>query len=82
MKKFFFLRMGTDSLDDAVAYPVVYRSLESCKNVFREVANDLARYGQEIEATVHIAESRDALDEYPDYVLSLGPRGGLRCERA
>lgn len=78
MKKFYFLRMGSDYLSDAVAY----RSLEACKNVFRVTADELAQYGQEIEATVHIAENRDALDEYPDYVLSLGPRGGLRCERA
>lgn len=79
-KKFFFLRMGSDYLADAVAY----RSLEACKNVFRVTADELARYGQEIEATVHIAESREDLydGDYPDYVLSLGPRGGLRCERA
>lgn len=49
--------------------------------MFTYTARELARYGQSIEASIHIADNRDELDEYPDYVLSLGSRGGLVKER-
>ena len=73
-----FLRLGTDSLDRAIAY----RSRAAAIAAFRAVAVELDRYGQRIEATIHIAPSRDLVDEYPDFLLSLGPRGGVRVDRA
>jgi hypothetical protein len=49
---------------------------------FLEVARDLDRFGQEITATLHIASNRSEIAECPDFVLSLGPRGGLKIEGA
>jgi len=72
-----FLRIGNDSLDDAVRHP----SLTAVKVAYMDVARDLDRFGQRIEATIHIANNRDSLAEYPDFVLSIGPRGGLVCQR-
>lgn len=72
-----YLRIGADQLDQAAEHS----SIADAKAEFGEVANELRRYGQPIDATLHIAESRDECDEYPDYVLSLGPRGGIRCQR-
>jgi hypothetical protein len=73
-----FLRLGDDSLDRAIAY----RSRAAAVAAYRAVAVELDRYGQSIEATVHISSSREAIDEYPDFVLALGPRGGVRVDRA
>jgi len=49
--------------------------------IYREVADELGRYDQRIDASLHKAFKRSEIDEYPDYVLSVGPRGGVRCER-
>lgn len=73
-----FLREGSDYLADANEY----QTLEAAKRSFRVGAEELAKYGQTLEASIHIARSIDEVHEYPDYVLSLGPRGGLVCERA
>ena len=73
-----FLRLGDDSLDRAIAY----RSRAAAIAAFRAVAVELAQYGQAIEATMHLAPDRDSVDEYPDFALALGPRGGVRVDRA
>jgi hypothetical protein len=73
-----FLRLGDDSLNRAIAY----RSRAAAIEAFRAVASELDRYGQSIEATMHLAPDRDSVDEYPDFLLSLGPRGGVRVDRA
>ena len=70
----YYLRMGSDQ---AVGFKTRVAALDE----FHATARELDRYGQRIEASLHIADSRSALQEYPDFVLSLGPRGGLRCER-
>lgn len=72
-----FLRMGGDYLDDAIRCP----SIAYAKAEFAAAATELDLYGQHIEASIHIAASKDQLAEYPDYVLSLGPRGGVRTDR-
>lgn len=74
----YYLRMGSDYLDAAM----VFKSKVAALGEFHATARELDRYGQSIEASLHIADSRSDLQEYPDFVLSLGPRGGLRCERA
>lgn len=74
----YYLRTGDDSIEDAVRH----RTLADAKATFLETARELDRYGQRIEASVHIAETESHVQEYPDYVLALGPRGGLKCERA
>jgi hypothetical protein len=58
-----------------------YHTKQECLASFRRTAEDLDRFGQAIEASVHVAPKRAEIAEYPDYVLSLGPRGGLKVER-
>lgn len=69
--------MGADYLDQATPFDTPRDAVDS----FAETARELNRYGQRIEASVHIASNSRELVEDPDYLLSLGPRGGLRCER-
>ena len=58
-----------------------YASLKDAKAQFLRDAKGLARYGQVYEATVHLASSVEQIQEYPDYTLKLGPKGGLKCEK-
>ena len=76
--KQFFLRMGADYLEEARGFVTKSGAVDH----YRAVAQELAGFGQEIEGSIHIAPDREALAEYPDYVLALGPRGGVRVERA
>lgn len=60
-------------------------SIAEAKRRFVFTAEELARYGQEgTEAFIHIRDERQhdepKLAADPSYVLSLGPRGGLKCE--
>lgn len=73
-----YLREGSDYLEDATRF----NSIADAKDSFLSTAKDLDRFGQTHEATIHIAKSKYEVAEYPDYVLSLGPRGGLVCVRA
>ncbi len=68
-----YLRIGDDYLEDAVRY----RTKGDACAAFLEAARELDGYGQRLEASLHYADSRADLAEYPDAVLSLGPRGGL-----
>jgi hypothetical protein len=72
-----YLRMGNDYLEDATRF----RSIGAAADHFHWHAQQLARYDQRIEASIHIADNMDEVVEYPDLVLKLGPRGGLRKER-
>ena len=78
MRNKYFLCIGEDTLESARPY----RTKAAAMAAFADVARELSRYGQEIDATVHLAPNRDATVEYPDLLLSLGPRGGVRVERA
>ena len=49
---------------------------------YRRVANELAQYGQAIEASLHIAMYRHLVAEYPDFVLSLNESGRVVTEKA
>ena len=62
----YFLRIGADYLEDAKPY----RTLSAAKQAFREVAEELDRYGQSIEATIHLANKASETEEYPDLLLS------------
>ena len=73
-----FLRMDNDALDNAK----MYRSRAAAIAEFERVAHELRRYGQSLDASLHYASGRAALQEYPDLVLSIGPRGGTKIERA
>jgi hypothetical protein len=78
MKNLYFLRIGEDYLDDARAY----RTKRGAVAAYGRVARELDQYGQTIEASIHIAPRPADAVEYPDFVLSLGPRGGVRVESA
>ena len=72
-----YLRYQDQSMDEAKGY----QSKGAAINAFEKTARELARYGQAMAATLHIG-GKEELSEYPDFVLSLGPRGGLRCTNA
>lgn len=72
-----FLREGRDYLEDARKF----RSIGEAKDAYLRSACELAGYGQRHEASIHIAKTMEEVVEYPDYVLALGPNGGLKCER-
>ena len=71
-----YLRYQADYLADAEAC----RSIAEAKAKFHQTAQQLDRYGQKIEATIHIAPALSEAAEYPDYLLSLSPKGKLVCE--
>ena len=74
-----FLSFADDyGMDDALFYPTKRAALLK----FEKVAQELARYGQKCEASIYLAPSRAALTNYPDFVCSVGPRGGIKVERA
>lgn len=73
----YFLRIGDDILNDAVPYLTKSSAIEA----YSKIARKLDRYGQKIDASIHIADSMSEVVEYPDYVLSLGPRGGVKVEK-
>ena len=72
-----FLRMGTDCLSAVEEHPSIS---EACA-AFLSTAKDLNRYGQKIDGALHFAPDLASIAEYPDRVLSLGPRGGLKMEK-
>lgn len=78
LPRLYFLRIDNDYLEDAKAF----QTKQGAVRRFLIVARELDRYGQACTATVHVARSKDELVEYPDWVLSLGPRGGARIEKA
>lgn len=73
-----FLRSGSDYLEDAK--PFDSKAAAVCQ--FQRDAEELDRFGQKHEASIHIADHIDQVAEYPDFVLSLGPRGGVKIEKA
>lgn len=73
----YYLRVGGDTLEQAERH----RTKGDAVAAYAEAALELDRYGQKIEASIHISDRLADIDEYPDFVLSLGPRGGVRCER-
>ena len=73
-----FLRTGDESLEESTGYP----SVKAAVAAYAACARELDRHGQTIDGTIHIADSREEVGEYPDFVLSLGPKGNVRKERA
>lgn len=78
MQNRFFLRLGDDGLESALSF----RTRRGAVNSYRATAHELWAYGQSLEATIHAAPDLESVAEYPDWVLSLGSRGGVRIERA
>lgn len=73
-----YLRMGSDTLEEAKRYANKRDAIAA----YRGTMEELARFGQSIEASLHYASSRKELQEYPDFVLSPGERGSVKVERA
>jgi hypothetical protein len=78
MRNLYFLRIGNDYLEDSRAY----QTKRGAVAAFGRVARELDQYGQRIEAAIHLAPRPADVVEYPDFLLSLGPRGGVRVESA
>ena len=76
MKDRYYLRFSGDYEEYAG-----YNNKKDAIAAYKDVAEELGRYGQEIGATLHIAPSRMSLVDDPDFYLTLGPRGGVRCEK-
>lgn len=70
----YYLRMGSDYLEDAKPY----RSKAEAIAAYRKTAEELDRYGQSIEATLH----SEPLQEYPDFVLTYTRKGAVKCLQA
>ena len=69
----FWLRLGSDYLSEATPH----ETFGAAEAAYRSAAAQLWRYGQRLEATVHLGERLDDLDEYPDYVLTYDGVGVL-----
>ena len=78
MKNFWFLRIGSDAVEEALRFA----NKRDAVAEYRRVANELAQYGQAIDASLHIAPSRAEVVEYPDFVLSLNESGRVVTEQA
>ena len=72
-----YLRIDNDTLDEARLYPTMRAAIDA----YAETARELARYDQACVASLHFARNADELDEYPDRILSLTPRGAVKVER-
>jgi hypothetical protein len=85
-----YLRIGGDSIEDSSPC----ESISDAVGEYRRYVEDVLRFQDTAdEAAIHIPDNdkgsvaarpnpRDRLCDYPDYVLSVGPRGGIRKERA
>ena len=70
-----YLLFAGDYVEDATFCPSIRYALWE----FEATARELDGYGQKIEASIHFVDAKgDYFAEYPDRVLSLGPRGGLK----
>ena len=84
--KVYFVRIDNDYLEDAKRFSTKQKAID----YFLSVASELNRYGQRCEGSIHIATKDDSgifdrfddLSEYPDFVLSLGSRGGVQVVKA
>lgn len=76
-----YIRFNSDYLEDAE----FCESVKAARDYFQSVAAELNGFGQSVEATIHVydrsVEDSPRCQEYPDYILGIGPRGGIRMER-
>ena len=73
----YFLAYPRDYVCDFEEYPTKKAALAA----FRKTGRELARVGHYSEAVLYKADTRSEVREYPDFVLSYGPRG-MRVEMA
>lgn len=86
-----YLCIHPDNVHDGSA--VRCESIQDAVDEYRAYVDDVGRFQDTFaEASIHIPDNfkttkwlrpneRDRLVEDPDYVLSVGPRGGIRKER-
>jgi hypothetical protein len=72
------LRYPTDAPDAGK----IYATVGGATRAFEATMRSLERFGQSVEASLHIADHDGEFHDYPDYVLTRGPRGGVRKEKA
>ena len=73
-----YLRFGNQYLEESERYASITKAVKD----YRRYAQESMRHGCTLDAaTLHIAANHEELHEYPDWMLSVGPRGGLRKER-
>ena len=73
-----YLRFGAEYLEDAERYASIARAVKA----YRRYAKAALSHGSTPDdASIHIAAAHEELQEYPDWMLSVGPRGGLLKER-
>jgi hypothetical protein len=73
-----FLRLG----DDPVTEAQWCLSKGDAIDTYRRQAQALARHEQVLTGSIHIAPTLDQVVEDADFILSLGPRGGVKVEKA
>lgn len=85
-----FLQIGGDFIEDSIPCD----SVDDAVWEYRRYVKDVMRFQDTAdEAAIHLIDNspslaelrpdpRDRITDYPDYVLSVGPRGGIRKERA
>lgn len=71
---------GASYVDD---HTIEYDTLSEARESFRRTC-DYERYGdpQEHTAWIFFYDPRKTPDPYPDRIMTCGPRGGIRTERA
>ena len=67
-----YLRIGSELLNEAEIFATKKEAIAH----FTAQAKGLYRYGQRLEGTLHYPY-KGAIAEYPDYILSVGKRGGI-----
>ena len=73
----YFLCVESDTLAEASRHHNKREALAA----FREIADEFDRFGNMPPyGTLHIAAKRSEAVDDPDFFLSVGPRGGVRCE--
>ena len=79
----YYLRFGDEYLDSAVPYGTKADAVAAFGECMAAAdRRGIELFGVAATAYIHIAGNRDEIVEDPDFVLSIGPRGGIRCERA
>lgn len=74
-----FLRIGQEHLTDVKPFFSKVAAIAD----YREYVDQCSRFGNTPEpASVHISSDYENVQDYPDYILEPGPRGGVKVEAA
>lgn len=73
----YYLRVGNDTLEDRLS---VFSTKKAAVDEYRAIVEEIMSFGnQPPGASIHMAETKRDLVEYPDFILSVGARGGIVC---